>query len=82
MELFARCDREPERLLAVTGEGKRYTLGDLNAAAERIAGAVGGHRLVFVLCENTPGTLLGYLGCLKAGEVPLLLDAQDRKSVV
>ena len=75
MELFARCDREPERLLAVTGEGKRYTLGDLNAAAERIAGAVGGHRLVFVLCENTPGTLLGYLGCLKAGEVPLLLDA-------
>ncbi|CUQ37731.1 3-hydroxybenzoate--CoA/4-hydroxybenzoate--CoA ligase [Flavonifractor plautii] len=75
MELFARCDREPERLLAVTEEGKRYTLGDLNAAAERIAGAVGGHRLVFVLCENTPGTLLGYLGCLKAGEVPLLLDA-------
>ena len=75
MELFARCDREPERLLAVTEEGKRYTLGDLNAAAERIAGAVGGHRLVFVLCENTPGTLLGYLGCLKSGEVPLLLDA-------
>ena len=75
MELFARCDREPERLLAVTEEGKRYTLGDLNAAAERIAGAVGEHRLVFVLCENTPGTLLGYLGCLKAGEVPLLLDA-------
>ena len=75
MELFARCDRELERLLAVTEEGKRYTLGDLNAAAERIAGAVGEHRLVFVLCENTPGTLLGYLGCLKAGEVPLLLDA-------
>ena len=75
MELFARCDREPERLLAVTEEGKRYTLGDLNAAAERIAGAVGEHRLVFVLCENTPGTLLGYLGCLKAGDVPLLLVA-------
>ena len=75
MELFARCDRETERLLAVTEEGKRYTLGDLNAAAERIAGAVGEHRLVFVLCENTPGTLLGYLGCLKTGEVPLLLDA-------
>ena len=29
MELFARCDRETERLLAVTEEGKRYTLGDL-----------------------------------------------------
>lgn len=41
MELFALRDRETERLLAVTEEGKRYTLGDLNAAAERIAGAVG-----------------------------------------
>lgn len=75
MELFARCDREPERLLAVTEEGRRYTLADLSAAGERLAGAVGGHRLVFLLCENTPGTLLGYLGCLKAGAVPLLLDA-------
>lgn len=31
--------------------------------------------LVFLLCENTPGTLLGYLGCLRCGAVPLLLDA-------
>ena len=44
MELFARCDREPERLLAVTEEGKRYTLGDLNAAAERIAAIPPLHR--------------------------------------
>ena len=53
MELFARCDRETERLLAVTEEGKRYTLGDLNAAAERIAGAVGEHRLS-LCCVRTP----------------------------
>ena len=37
MELFARCDREPERLLAVTEGGRRYTLGNLNAAAGRLA---------------------------------------------
>ena len=67
MELFARCDREPERLLAVTEEGKRYTLGDLNAAAERIAGAVGEHRLVFVLCENTPGVPKGGRSAPAAG---------------
>ena len=54
MELFARCDRETERLLAVTEEGKRYTLGDLNAAAERIAGAVGEHRPSCV--REHPGT--------------------------
>lgn len=75
MELFRFCEGEPGRLLAVTEEGKRLTLGDLNTAAERLAGAVGGRRLVFLLCENTPGTLLGYLSCLKTGAVPLLLDA-------
>lgn len=76
MELFARCEREPERLLAVTEAGERLTLGDLNAAGERFSQAVGGRRLVFVLCGNTPGSLLGYLSCLKTGAVPLLLDAQ------
>ena len=76
MELFARCDREPERLLAVTEGGRRYTLGDLNAAAGRLGRAVGGHRLVFLLCENTPGSLLGYFACLRTGAVPLLLDAR------
>lgn len=75
MDLFRYCGREPERLLAVTEDGRHLTLGDLNAAAERLAQAVGGHRLVFLLCENTPGILLGYLSCLKTGAVPLLLDA-------
>lgn len=75
MELFRNCDREPERPLAVTEDGGRLTLGDLNTAAERLSQAIGGHRLVFLLCRNTPGTLLGYLSCLKTGAVPLLLDA-------
>ena len=52
MELFARRDREPERLLAVTEEETVHP-GDLNAAAERSPGPWGEHRLVFVLCENT-----------------------------
>ena len=74
MELFARCAREPERLLAVTEAGARYTLADLNRATERLADAIGGHRLVFVLCRNSPGALLSYLGCMQGGAVPLLLD--------
>ncbi len=34
-----------------------------------------GRRLVFCLCENAPGALLGYLGLLGAGAVPVLLAA-------
>ena len=32
--------------------------------------------LLFLLCENSPGAVIGYLGCLNAGAVPLLLNAQ------
>lgn len=75
MELFALSDREPGRLLAVTDGGEHLFCGGLSAASEALARAIGGRALVFLLCENTPGTLLGYLGCLRCGAVPLLLDA-------
>ena len=75
MELFALSDRKPGRLLAVTDADEHLSCGDLSAASEALARAIGGHVLVFLLCENTPGTLLGYLGCLRCGAVPLLLDA-------
>ena len=75
MELFALSDREPGRLLAVTDADEHLSCGDLSAASEALARAIGGHVLVFLLCENTSGTLLGYLGCLRCGAVPLLLDA-------
>lgn len=74
MKLFQH-EKESERLLTWTEDGRRYTLGDLDRWAGQLGQAVGGHRLVFLLCRNTPGCLLCYLSCLKTGAVPLLLDA-------
>lgn len=74
MELFCLADHEPQRLLAVTDGGEALTCGMMTAAAQALAPIAGG-KLVFLLCENDPGTLLGYLGCLRAGAVPLLLEA-------
>lgn len=76
MELFHMPERGPEELLAVTQDGGRVRYGELLAAGEALGRAGCGRELVFLLCENTPGTLLGYLGCLLCGAVPLLLDAQ------
>lgn len=70
----------PDRLLAVDEDGARLTLADLDAFSHRFYGAVGGRTLIFLLCENSPGCLLAYLACLRAGVVPLLLDAgMDRE---
>lgn len=75
MELLTHAGRDRSRLLAVAESGEQYTWGDLEAAAETVYAAVGSRRLLFLLCENTPETLLNYLACLRCGAVPLLLDA-------
>lgn len=74
MELFKYVHEQSTRVLAVTDTGETLYYNEIDKAAAVFSETVG-HRLVFLLCKNTPGTLLGYLGCLKAGAVPLLLDA-------
>lgn len=74
MKIFTYAFDHPQETLAVTDEGDQILYGELKDLSERIGGVVG-HRLAFVLCRNTPGSLLGYLGLLSSGGVPLLLDA-------
>lgn len=74
MKIFTYAFDNPRETLAVTDEGDQILYGELKDLSERIGGVVG-HRLAFVLCRNTPGSLLGYLGLLSSGGVPLLLDA-------
>lgn len=65
-----------KRLLAEDDEGGRVSYQDLNSFSEELIRRVGGKKLIFILCENTIGSLLGYLGCLKTGVVPLMLEKQ------
>lgn len=75
MELFDNMNCAPNRRIAVDEDGSFYTHSDLNAEADILSQFWGKRRLVFLLCENTPGTLIAYLACLKTGNVPLLLDS-------
>lgn len=75
MKLFDYALHHPQDTLAVTDDGRSLRYEELNKLAEDMKEEVG-HRLVFVLCRNTPGSLLGYLALLSSGAVPLLLDAE------
>lgn len=75
MERFDIFRHEPDRLLAINEDGTRLSYRHLDEASAQLAQWAGSGKLLFLLCENSPGTLLGYLGCLRAGLVPLLLDA-------
>ena len=75
MRIFTYCEHHPDKTLAVTDDGSSILYREMLETGEMIRERAG-HRLIFILCRNMPGTLLGYLGSLHAGAVPLLLDAE------
>ena len=56
--------------------GEHYTYSFLEEEGARLAAEVGERKLVFCLCTNVVGSLLGYTAFLNHGIVPLLLNAE------
>ena len=74
MDILRYAEEDPQRVLAITDNGETVHYSEIDTAAA-VFSKEAAHQLVFLLRSNSRGTLLGYLGCLKAGAVPLLLDA-------
>lgn len=58
----------------VDEKGDSCTYARLHERAEELAGHIGGRCLVFSLCSNSMGSVLGYVTFLNHGIVPLMLD--------
>lgn len=55
--------------------GNRLTYGALDAQAQDLAQSVGRRCLVFCLCRNEIGSVLGYVAFINNGIVPVLLNS-------
>ena len=53
--------------------GQTLTYADLAAASEKFAESVGDRCLIFILCDNELGSLIGYAGALNGRIVPVML---------
>jgi long-chain acyl-CoA synthetase len=60
--------------VAITDTDEKLTYGQLANFADRISTKINHRCLVFCLCENSIGSLCGYVSLLKNRIVPLLLD--------
>jgi len=68
--------KEFENNIAIIDEsGGRTSYRELQTACASVLSHVDSRRLVFCLCTNEKGSLLGYTAFLDGGVVPLLLDA-------
>ena len=74
--MFLDIDRHPAaRAAAIDEHGGVLTYGALNAFCGEMAAHLPARALLFNLCENTFGSLCGYVCAEAAGAVPLLLAA-------
>ncbi len=65
-----------ENNFAIADDGTQYKYKDLYEQERLFAGQLATQRsLVFVLCTNTVGSILGYVSCLNYGHVAVMVDA-------
>ncbi|WP_226671319.1 AMP-binding protein [Metabacillus litoralis] len=55
--------------------GRKYSYSEMVEIADAICGEVGERTLIFCLCSNNKESLFGYVGFIRGGVVPVLLDA-------
>ena len=58
----------------ITEDGETFSYARLSEETEALAAVVPARCLVFNLCSNTAGSLIGYVSFLNHGIVPLMLD--------
>lgn len=56
-------------------DGTVITYGELKQEGEKFVSAIGKRCLVFILCQNTTGAVLGYLSCVNSEIVPVMLSS-------
>jgi len=57
----------------VDDQGNTLTYDELAAVTDKFANAVGSRCLIFILCDNVLGSLVGYVGSLNHKIVPVML---------
>lgn len=75
--MFLNIDKKKRDSLAlVDNEGNRITYGSLAELMETVGAQIESRSLVFNLCKNTAGSMIGYLGFVECGAVPVTLSAK------
>ena len=75
MGLFDNELQYGDRPLAVDDQGRTASCQELDVFSGGLYEKTGGKKLIFILCENTLESLFGYLGSLRTGIVPLMLES-------
>lgn len=80
--MFLDLDRKPKNRRAVLDDsGSSVTYGEICDFVSRFAQSIPRRSFVFILAENKIGSLLGYVGALSSGIVPLVISAKTENAL-
>lgn len=74
--------RYADRIAAISEDETEYSYAFLTEHGDKLAEAVGRRCLVFCLCSNSVGSLLGYTSFINHHIVPLMIDEQLDKDLL
>lgn len=75
-------NRYKNNTAVITDKGEQLTYSELNAEVIRFASAIDKSGLLFCLCENRLGSLVGYVSCMESQIPIVLLDGSKEASVI
>lgn len=80
--MFLDIDIKPKNRVAVIDDsGSSVTYGEICDFSSRFAQFMPERSFIFILAENRIGSLLGYVGALSFGIVPLIISAKTDKAL-
>lgn len=75
--MFLKIEQQKKTSVAlVDNEGNSITYGELAEKMVEVGKSVESRSVVFILCKNTIGAMIGYLGFIEKGAVPLNLSSK------
>ena len=81
--MFLGIDKQDSARLAIKdNEGNNLTYGELAEEVEAFSKLCLSRSVVFILCKNTVGSVLGYLGFIEGEVVPLVLSSKIEKGLL
>jgi long-chain acyl-CoA synthetase len=73
VHFFSSIDADDDTTAFITEDSIAVSYRELLEASDRLGEAMGRRCLIVIACRNSPGSIVGYLGALRSGAVPLLV---------
>ena len=83
MRMFLNIDKQDkEKIALIDNDGYSVKYGELPELMKRIGAFVAPRSIVFNLCKNTVGSVIGYLGFVEKEAVPVTLNSKIDKELL